>query len=342
MKKRDSEKRKSLGVMPADQRVCVTYYGEDNELLLESYAYEVGFFRFNWHPSLEIMLVIRGGLKAYTEHGIFDMQENDLLVINPNEGHASMLQTPGTIAVVLHISQEYIEQLCGSSNLPVFHCNSTPETRNYASFCMLRSTIASIYDALAEQPEPDRLFVLGQVCISVSLLIREFSNGIPSAGELKISVKQQQTVHSMIKYIDHGFRDKITLKEMADLFDMNLSYTSNFFRQRVGIGFHEYLIRKRLAYAVYLLNNTEDAVLDIALEAGFPDTKAFHLAFKKYFNTSPGRYRMVSKTSVDMNARNLYPVRLDFSHPAVREALTSFLNCPIRTKDICPVKNFTC
>ena len=320
--------------MPADERVCVTFYDKDGELLLESYAYEVGFFRFNWHPSLEIMLVLSGSLTVYTEHGIFDMQKDDLIVINPNEGHASMLHTPGTIAMVLHISQSCMEELCGNSNLPVFYCNSTPESRYKTPFNLLRSSMSSIYYALADRENQDKLFVMGQVYSSLSMLVGNYSNGIPSQGELKLNARQQNTVHSMVKYIDHHFREKVTLQDMADKFGMNLSYTSNYFRKRVGIGFHEYLIRKRLAYAVYLLNNTEEPVLDIALEAGFPDTKAFHLAFKKYFNISPGKYRTVSKSSVDINVKNLYPVRLDYLHPVVHEALLRFMDYPIKTGDI--------
>ena len=95
------------------------------------------------------------------------------------------------------------------------------------------------------------------------------------------------------------------------------------------LGFHEYLIRKRLAYAIHMLNNTDDSVLDIALDAGFPDAKALNLAFKKYFDISPNRYRIISKASADTSLKNLYPVRLDFTHPVVQEKLSGYVGCPV-------------
>lgn len=104
----------TIGTLPIDESVSVILTDSEGNILLESYAYEVGFFRFNWHPSLEIMLVLEGKLTAYSEQGVFELQEDDLLVINPNIGHASMLQSPRTVALVIHISQSYLEQLCGT------------------------------------------------------------------------------------------------------------------------------------------------------------------------------------------------------------------------------------
>lgn len=326
MKKR--EKARTLGTIPADANVCLTYYDNEGEILLESYAYEVGFFRFNWHPSLEIMLVIQGSLTLYIEHGIFDLAKDDLAVINPNEGHASMLQSPGTIAVVLHISHQYLEKLCPDASVPRFACHSSGESRDEPAFRLIRSCFSFIYQALS-QDNTDSLLIPAQISMIMALLVRRFSSMPSSPKELKSSTQQRQTLHAMIKYINRHFRENITLQKMAEIFDMNPSYTSSYFKKHIGLGFHEYLIRKRLAYAIHMLNNTDDSILDIALDAGFPDAKALNLAFKKYFNISPNRYRIISESSADSSLKNLYPVRLAFTHPVVREKLSGYVSCPV-------------
>lgn len=327
MKKK--EKLRTLGIIPADANVCITYEDDEGEILLESYAYEVGFFRFNWHPSLEIMLVIHGSLKLYTEHGIFDLGEDGLAVINPNEGHASMLQSPETIAIVLHISQHHLEQLCRDAVIPRFICHSSGEDKEEPSYRLIRSCLAFIYRSLSKKGKPDQLMVPAQISMLLALLIRRFSDAPPSTRDLKSSAQQRQTFHAMVKYINRHFRENITLQEIANAFDMNPSYTSSYFKKHIGLGFHEYLIRKRLAYAIHMLNNTDDSVLDIALDAGFPDAKALNLAFKKYFDISPNRYRIISKASADTSLKNLYPVRLDFTHPVVQEKLSGYVGCPV-------------
>lgn len=325
MKGKDREEQQTLGIIPSDSRVCATFYGQDGNIILESYAYEVGFFRFNWHPSLEIMLVLHGGLKAYTEHGVFDLQENDLILINPNEGHASMLQVPGTIAMVLLISQQYLEKMCGEGGIPIFNGCSSEKKIDEKNFLMIRGYMALLYCILSSSEEPDHLFVKAQIFLILSLLLHNFTNGPLGISELKRADRHQNTLHIMVKYINRRFREKITLEDLSGLSGMNQSYISNYFRQHIGIGFHEYLIRKRLAYAVHLLNNNKDSILDIALDAGFPDAKAFHMAFRKYFNISPGKYRAISKTSYGADMKKLYPTRLESSHPVVKDKMAEFM-----------------
>ena len=325
MKKK--EKTSALGMFPADGNVCVTFYHDNGDILLEAYALEIGLFRFNWHPSLEIMLVLNGSLNAYTEQGIFHLQENDIIVMNPNEGHATLLQAPGTIAMVFHISQQYLEKICVSRGMPVFVCHSNAETRDQNSYRVLRGCVSAIYHSLAQPTPSEPLFIFSQVHMILSLLMRRFSVGITDANpkEVQGASLHRKSIHAMITYIDHNFHKKITLTEMASLYGMTPSYASSYFKSYAGIGFSEYLIRKRLAYAIYMLNSTDESVLDIALDSGFPDTKAFHNAFKKYFNTTPKKYRMVLKASMGANIKNPHPVRLEFRHPVVRRKIEEYL-----------------
>ena len=72
-----------LGPFQIDDK-CVAFYDDNGRIILESYAYENNFFRFNWHSSLEIIIVLKGRLKTCTERGMFDLEEDGVLIINPN------------------------------------------------------------------------------------------------------------------------------------------------------------------------------------------------------------------------------------------------------------------
>lgn len=315
---------KALGTLPSDKDVCASLCDEKGDELLETYVYEVGFFRFNWHTSMEIMLVLQGHLKAYVDGSVFDLYEDDFLVINPNAGHASILQTSPTIAMVLHISQEYLEELCGSL-LPVIECHSTCETRNEFPYRFIRSCMAGIYLSLSSGKPYRDIFAKSQTLLLFSALLHNFSYGKPTPKEQKLSLQQKEHIYQMIKYINRNFREKISLNDLAELSQMNLSYVSTYFKAHVGINYHEYLIRKRLVYAAYLLHNTEEPVLDIALDAGFPDVKALNQSFKKYFNISPKQYRRGLLADCDASAKHLFPVRLKFSNEFVQKKLSIYL-----------------
>lgn len=308
-----------------DSAFSLSFYGEAGELLFEAYAYEVGFFRFNWHPSLEILMVLKGSLNAYTENGIRQLSENDLMVINPNVGHATMLQTPKTVALVIHVSLPYLERLCKNQAVPVFECCSPDQPEHVDTFRQIRSSISRLFCAMQDTSPAGQLMSQSQLLLILSLLLSHFSCGTPSQRELSVASRQQEIIHTMIRYINRHFREKITLEDLARISSRNLSYVSSYFRQKTGIGFHDYLIRKRLTYAAYLLHNSDDSVLDIALDAGFPDAKALNQAFKKYFQISPRQYRSQLLTCGDASLKQLFPVKLPFDHPLLEEKFSEYI-----------------
>ena len=54
-------------------------------------------------------------------------------------------------------------------------------------------------------------------------------------------------------------------------------------------------MRLRLREATVSLANSTDSVAHIAINCGFADIKAFNVAFKKHFHTTPSEYRKQAK-----------------------------------------------
>lgn len=149
--KKNNFNQNSIGTLPVVDHVVTTLADASGKNIYESYIYKTGFFRFNWHPSIEILIVLKGQVKVYTESGIFNLCTNDVTVINNNVGHATMNEEPGTIAAAIHISYEFLSELCGFS--PLFSCVSNVQTRDYAVFRSIRSCFANIYLALSTAPD---------------------------------------------------------------------------------------------------------------------------------------------------------------------------------------------
>mgnify|MGYP003064701123 CR=1 FL=1 len=99
------------------------------------------------------------------------------------------------------------------------------------------------------------------------------------------------TFDKMIAYIDENYQQKIELENLAKIGGYNVNYTSQFFKRQLGVSFLEYVLRLRLREATVRLVNSNDAVAHIASSCGFADIKAFNVAFKKHFHTTPSEYR---------------------------------------------------
>lgn len=312
-----------IGTMPLDREVCALLTDSSRNAVCEAYVYRVGFFRFNWHPSMEILFVIKGALNVYTEHGIFPLKEDNFLVISANEGHASMLEAPETIAAVMHISQEYLDKVCRSDGQ--FPCVYYPTQERDEAFEKIRGAFAEFYLSLSVHSGTGaKIYAEGKVLEIVGTLLMKF---VPDRALLSNSTspKQRQKLRETITYIDEHFLQALTLEEVADHVGMNPSYLSVFLKKHMRIGFHEYLTRKRLGRAIWLLNNARHSILAIAEESGFPDAKALHTAFKKHFKITPNTYRKMLRSRQDCNAENIHPIRLPLNNPTVKEKMLQYI-----------------
>ena len=81
------------------------------------------------------------------------------------------------------------------------------------------------------------------------------------------------------------------LKDIADQYNFSCEHLSRLFRKKLGLTFKEYLYSIRLTHACRLLTHTEKSILDISLEAGFPDMRAFSQQFNRVYHTPPKEYR---------------------------------------------------
>ena len=293
-----------------------------NGLYLESFAYEPGFFRFNWHQSLELLVVLRGGLTAYVEGSAFLMEEDDVLLINTNAGHATLSARQDTVLLLLHVDPAVFEPLFPRGRIPCFTCRSTPADRHMPAMAALRRTMAELYHQLWEAEMPvAAMGARGSLLTLCAQLLQEFPWQLVERSGRKGSAEK---VRQIIRYVDEHYAQRIRLEDVAQHMGMNRTYLSTFFKEQIGINFYDYLTRKRLTQAGLLLNNSDESVLTIALASGFSDVKSFNAAFRKFYDLSPDRYRRQLGEDFPQRARDMFPILLPPEHQVVAGKLAAY------------------
>ena len=71
----------------------------------------------------------------------------------------------------------------------------------------------------------------------------------------------------------------------------NPKYVSHIFKERMNLGYSEYLRTLRIKYAVSLIEHGIDSVKNVALLSGFTDPLYFSTVFKKITGVSPKDYK---------------------------------------------------
>lgn len=98
-------------------------------------------------------------------------------------------------------------------------------------------------------------------------------------------------IRKVLTRIDSDLTADLSLKTQADLLNVNASYLSTLFKKETGTTLTDYVSRKRVEHAVFLLNSTDMQIQTIAQYCGIPDVNYFTKTFKKYVQKTPKEYR---------------------------------------------------
>lgn len=98
----------------------------------------------------------------------------------------------------------------------------------------------------------------------------------------------------IMKYINTYYNENISLKDIAEVVNMNPNYISQVFKKSTGTTFSRYLTDLRINHAKKLLETTNTSINDISLQTGFNDYFYFLKTFKKYTGKTPSEYREIN------------------------------------------------
>ena len=111
----------------------------------------------------------------------------------------------------------------------------------------------------------------------------------------EMSDQWPMNIQQIIDQIDaciKGKRDEaLTLGLLAQEFGYSEYHFSRKFKEISGMQFRDYLRYRKLALALKQVRDTQDSILNIALDYGFSSNEAFTRAFKKAYGIAPSQYR---------------------------------------------------
>lgn len=101
----------------------------------------------------------------------------------------------------------------------------------------------------------------------------------------------QEIVDEIDECILKGDDEALTLRSLAQKLGYSEFYTTRKFREVSGLRLRDYLRRRRLAFALKEVRDSQRSLLEIALDYGFSSHEAFTRAFKAAYGLTPGAYR---------------------------------------------------
>lgn len=113
------------------------------------------------------------------------------------------------------------------------------------------------------------------------------------------SDENDKKYHDVAKYIEeHYSNPMLDVNMLADVFHINRSWLSTKFREKMGVGLSDYIVKCRIKKAKELLK-TDMNINQIAEQVGFSSKVVYCRAFKKYENITSMQYRKLVNASVE-------------------------------------------
>jgi AraC-like DNA-binding protein len=100
-------------------------------------------------------------------------------------------------------------------------------------------------------------------------------------------------------YIARHYSEPLTAERIAMVNNLHPNYAMNLFRKAFGTTMTTFVTQHRISHAQRLLVTTGDAILDVALAAGFQSLSRFNEAFKAACGCSPREYRKAHRGGGD-------------------------------------------
>ena len=248
------------------------------------------------HMCLEINYCLQG--TGWYEIGdqTYPIETGDLFVINDLEYHRAINESGDMQLLVMVFNADFV--LSDSEDyalIRAFYEWKAGFKRRIAADSRIVPEVADLMLELDQEWQQKevgyRMVVKALLLKLLAILYRSFERTEGFAESVRCFQNGYVRLAPAIAMIDNGFRDNLTLEQLAESVHMNRNYFSTVFPQVMGCTVSEYIIRWRLRNAVQLLAGTENSVVSIALDSGFQNVSYFSRTFRKQFGVSPGRYR---------------------------------------------------
>lgn len=256
------------------------------------------YTEYDSHPFRELIFVSDGKLAIKSDSYNGTLKKNRLLIHRADEFH-SLNTIEGNAPTVIIIGFT-----CEGGNVDVFSSSPTyiddEDVKKLAEIVKEgRNVFAPPYDVPKYDMKKKQNPPFGAEQILKNLLeyfLISISRKKSETNDTYSLLRDKVNANEIIAYIDDNYKEKITLDELAFMFNTNRSTLCKVFKLNTGKTIIEYANDKKLNKAKELILNTNKTLTRIAEELNFESIHYFTRFFKKLTGVSPKEFRIDGKT----------------------------------------------
>lgn len=255
----------------------------------------------------EINIVINGQGKHYIEDNCVDADVGDIFIIPPEVRHGYVGEENFDVFHIL-IHRRFIDKNSSDFQLlesyfELFSAEPIMRTKSKnplhlrlsdENFAKVRALLSQMEQYPDTSVASDCLARSGLTTVLISMLCKAYSeSGSKSENNKKLHQGDECFLKAISK-IHESYKEKLTVTELAKIANLSRSAFVRKFTEICKIPPSEYLTKRRLEAAEYMLLHTALSVGEIAFETGFYDASHLNKTFISHYGTSPNAFRKLN------------------------------------------------
>lgn len=243
------------------------------------YERENHVFPMHMHRCFEFVLMVSGEMTMHIEKQEYHLCQGDLVLIKPNRLHSyDSPEDSGGKCLICVFSGDLIAAV--SDSLVKYQLPS-----------LLIHNVSDFYQRMFMQmhENQDIATIKGFLYTMSGLFYRDLDYSIEDS-----TAKDSVLLRDIFIYLENHISEACTLQAMAAELGYHPAYISRYFTKVVGIPFYAYVQSVKIDRACYLLVNTKDSILSIAIQCGFATLSSFNRTFRLTKGTTPREYRRLA------------------------------------------------
>ncbi len=254
---------------------------------------------FHWHREMEILYILNGHATVDMDGKHYELNPLEAIVIDYSKIHEVLYALPQTMGICIHISRNLLYRFLPKQEWMTFQCvkeRLTEENKEvYEKICNALRELTVLY---VNQKNTYALRSSSIILGILADLIEHFSEPVtPVTSYTRLS--NITRLGEVCDYVEHHYKEEITLQDAADELGLNREYFCRFFKQNMGISFIKYVNQVRLNHIYQEVLHTDDGIWEITERHGFYNQKLFYRMFKEQYGCTPKEARKMAKNTDD-------------------------------------------
>ena len=227
-------------------------------------------FPLHLHQCFEVIVVLSGEMKITVDTQEYTLQEGGALLIFPNQIHS--LASEKSEHILCIFSPQLVKAYTS------LHAEHIPVSGQFLPDAYL---VRQMQQLCADDSVIEKKALLYAFCAAFERNARYTERRQP----------QGDLLGTVFRFVEEEFQNDCSLTRLSKVIGHEYSSLSRYFSKAVGISYNTYVRNYRLSHACYLLTNTENTVLECALDSGYTNARSFNRHFLALYGITPSEYR---------------------------------------------------